>query len=68
MLLLIAAIGAGLFVFTSPEFERSKPEVSLVGNNGYWNLKTPLVFQLDDESGLKSYNVTLIDGATSYDL
>ncbi len=68
LVLLIGVIGAALFVFASPDFERNKPEVSLVDNNGYWNMKKPLVFQLDDESGLKSYSVTLKDGATSYEL
>ncbi len=68
MALLITVIGAALYVFTSPEFERNKPVVSMVDNNGFWNMKKPLVFKLDDESGLKSYSVTLKDGAKSYDL
>jgi murein DD-endopeptidase MepM/ murein hydrolase activator NlpD len=68
MVLLIGIVGAGLFVFTSPEFERNKPMVSMVDNNGFWNMKKPLVFKLDDESGLKSYSITLKDGEASYDL
>jgi len=66
--LLISVVGAVFYVFTSSEFERNKPVVSLVDNNGYWNMKTPLVFEMDDESGLKSYKITLNTGGTSHDL
>jgi murein DD-endopeptidase MepM/ murein hydrolase activator NlpD len=39
-------------------FERNAPQVTL-NNNGYWNLKTPLKLDIQDASGVSSYNVVL---------
>ena len=58
LFVMILIIGGGLFVYFSSMFERNTPVVT-VDNNGYWNLKKPLKIKIDDESGIKSYKITL---------
>jgi len=58
LFVMILIIGGGLFVYFSSMFERNAPVVT-VDNNGYWNLKKPLKIKIDDESGIKSYKITL---------
>ncbi len=58
LLVMVMLIGASLFVYFSAMFERNAPTV-VVENNGYWNLKNPLNVNLNDESGVKSYKITL---------
>ena len=53
----LIVIGA-IFIYVSPMFERDMPVVK-IQNNGYWNLKTPLKVSISDESGIKSYKITL---------
>ena len=59
LFVLLLIIGASLFVYFSAMFERNMPQVSIENNNGYWNLKKPLKIKLEDDSGIKSYKVTL---------
>lgn len=51
-------IGAGAFVLFSSMFERNAPVVTMQ-TNGYWNLKNSLKININDESGVKSYKITL---------
>lgn len=58
--IVVLLLGA-VFIYSSPMFERDAPVVDME-NNGYWNLKKPLRVSLTDESGVKSYRVTLRSG------
>ena len=58
LLIMLLVIGGGLFVYFSSLFERNAPVVKME-NNGYWNLKKPLQISISDESGIKSYKVTM---------
>ncbi len=58
LLFIAAVIGVGIYLYNSEMFERNAPKVTLQ-NNGFWNLKTPLMLHLEDESGIKSYQVLL---------
>ena len=58
MLFFGLAIGGVGFVSSSSMFERVAPSVN-VESNGYWNLRKPLKISINDESGIKSYRVSL---------
>ena len=59
VLLIFGAIIVGvIYLYNSAIFERKVPTITLQ-NNGYWNLKKPLQVTLNDESGIKSYKITL---------
>ncbi|NOQ29607.1 MAG: peptidoglycan DD-metalloendopeptidase family protein [Helicobacteraceae bacterium] len=58
MLIFISTIGGAVFVYNSSVFERNVPIIE-IKNNGYWNLKDPLNISINDESGIKSYTITL---------
>ena len=58
LLVMVLVIVGGLFVYFSSMFERTAPVIT-IENNGYWNLKKPLKVKIDDESGVKSYKITL---------
>lgn len=51
-------IAAAVYVSISSKFEKDAAVISME-NNGYWNLKKPLQMHIDDESGVKSYKITL---------
>jgi hypothetical protein len=55
-LLVCSAIG---FIYLSPIFEKNKPTI-LFKDKQFWNLKSPLVVRLDDDTGLKHYNISYI--------
>lgn len=57
LFILIIIVAAGVFVYFSPQFEKSKPQISF-NNSNYWNLKDKLSLSLYDESGIGSYKVT----------
>jgi len=57
-------VGAGVYMFTSPSFEREDPVIKS-DNNIYWNRKDPLKISISDNMGLKSYKVTISDGKNS---
>ncbi len=63
-LILGLMVGAGVYMFTSPLFEREDP-VIMSDNNIYWNRKDPLKISISDNMGLKSYKVTISDGKNS---
>lgn len=52
-------IGAGVYVYFSPIFEKNAPQISFE-NQEYWNLKNPLKITLNDDSGFAYYKVSYI--------
>ena len=54
-LLILAGI---LYVYFSATFERNLPNIEMQ-TNGYWNLKKPLDIKISDDTGLKSYKVSV---------
>lgn len=56
LFLTILIIGAAVFVYFSPQFEKNAPKITF-DNSGFWNLKDSLKILLTDESGIKSYEV-----------
>jgi murein DD-endopeptidase MepM/ murein hydrolase activator NlpD len=60
-ILFIASLGGVGFVYLSPQFEQNKPEISLISNK-YWNLKDSLKINIKDESSIKYYKITFVDG------
>ena len=57
-LIFALVIAGAVYIYSSAMFEREVPNISL-HSNGYWNLKKPLKIDIDDRSGVKSYNVIL---------
>ena len=60
IVILIALVGAGAFMYTSASFERNAPSIESA-TSIYWNRKSPLKIKLSDESGLKSYEIKIRD-------
>lgn len=58
MLFMLLIIGAGAFVFFSSMFERNAPTITMQ-TNGFWNFKSSLKIKIEDDSGIKSYKITL---------
>jgi len=59
LLLLILIIGAGVFAYYSPQFEKVPPKIEAPAKV-YANAKTPIKFTLSDNSSIKSAKVTLM--------
>ena len=55
-ILLIGAIG---FVYFSPMFEKTPPKIEII-TNGYTNLKKPIKIVIEDNRGIKSYEVKIL--------
>lgn len=53
-------LGFIYFIYSSPYFERKKPNIE-VPNISYWNLQWEIPIKISDSSGIKSYKVTFID-------
>lgn len=64
ILFLLVASG-GVYVYFSPLFEQDKPKV-LIEDNIYWNLKSPLTVDLEDQSGIKYYKIIFKDNEREY--
>ncbi|MBE0495077.1 MAG: M23 family metallopeptidase [Campylobacterales bacterium] len=65
VLLVIGAILSILvYLYNSPMFERTPPEISLE-ETIHWNLKEPISLHVKDQSGVKFVRVTLNDGTNS---
>ena len=60
IVILIALVAAGAFVYTSESFERNAPSIESA-NSIYWNRKDPLKIKLSDVSALKSYEIKIRD-------
>jgi len=61
VVILLAMVAVGAYMFTSKDFERNIPTVES-DNSIYWNRKSPLKINVVDDTGLKSYEVKLRDG------
>ncbi|WP_187648068.1 M23 family metallopeptidase [Nitrosophilus labii] len=59
IILIVAALG--VYIYTSKDFEREKPEI-LIENKIYWNMKKPIEVTIKDNLGIKSYKITINDG------
>ena len=59
--LFIGAIAGAGFIYLSPQFEQNKPKITF-STNEFWNLKDKLQISISDESSVKYYKVTFIDG------
>lgn len=55
----VICVCAGFFVYSSSKFEREKPIID-VPDISYWNLKWDIPIKISDNTGIKSYKVTLI--------
>ena len=60
-IIVIIAASAGIYLYLSPVFEQNKPTVK-IENEIYWNLKSKLNIELEDESGIKYYKIVFKDG------
>ncbi len=63
LLLLIALIAGGVYVYIAKEFERVPPTIQMP-KYSYWNAKSPLEVEIGDDVGLREYIVMLSDGKT----
>jgi murein DD-endopeptidase MepM/ murein hydrolase activator NlpD len=61
IVILISIIGSAAYLYFSPIFEQNKPKI-YVKDDIYWNLKTNLKINLEDESGIKYYKIIFQDG------
>ena len=58
LFMVVLFISGALFVYFSSMFERIAPKITMQ-NNGYWNFKEPLNIAINDDSGVKSYKISL---------
>lgn len=58
IVIFLALIG---FVISSDNFEKNPPKIS-VNDEIYWNLKSPLTINIDDDGGIKFARVLISDG------
>jgi murein DD-endopeptidase MepM/ murein hydrolase activator NlpD len=61
LMILIALIAGGVYVYTSSTFERNAPEIT-IDSNGYWNGRAPLKIAMKDQSGIVSYKISMHTG------
>ncbi|BCD59755.1 MULTISPECIES: M23 family metallopeptidase [unclassified Nitratiruptor] len=62
VLFIIALLGLIFYwILTSELFERQKPSIQ-IASKLYWNLRKPIDIKISDNSGIKSYTVTMDDG------
>jgi murein DD-endopeptidase MepM/ murein hydrolase activator NlpD len=59
ILILIVILGVIGFVYFSPMFEKIPPKIE-INSNGFTNLKNPINININDNSGIKNYSITLI--------
>lgn len=60
-LIVLIFIGIPAYIFTSDTFEQEVPKIELK-NSTYWNLSSPLKVNIQDDSGIRYYKVTLLAG------
>ena len=65
LLIVLAFIGGAFYLANSPMFERNAPTIEMP-DRIFWNLKRPIAVRLKDDSGIKSYTITLSDGGGSF--
>ena len=61
VILLIGIAAGAWYVYTAPEFERVKPEITSE-KSIFWNRKAPLKIKVSDNVALNSYEIKLSDG------
>lgn len=62
VLFLVLILGAVGFIFSSEEFEKNQPKID-IADEVYWNLKSPIIVDISDDTGIKFIRVSLSDGA-----
>jgi murein DD-endopeptidase MepM/ murein hydrolase activator NlpD len=67
ILFVLIVLGAGGFIYTSDQFERIKPTVSM-DNSIYWNKKDKLKINIKDNGQIKEYQVIVDDGTNKFEL
>jgi murein DD-endopeptidase MepM/ murein hydrolase activator NlpD len=65
LLVFLGIIGGVVYLANSPMFERNAPVIDTPASM-YWNLRKPIAVKLEDDTGIKSYRVTLSDGKNSF--
>lgn len=60
LMALLIILGGG-YIYLTPAFEQNKPIIKC-DENIYWNLKSKIKINIQDESGIKYYKVTFKDG------
>lgn len=60
ILVLVICMSIVYFVYSSPYFERESPDIQL-SNTSFWNLKWNIPIKIVDQSGIKSYKVSIIE-------
>lgn len=48
-----------VYIYMSNDFERESPKIN-AGDKVYWNLQKPIPLEISDNSGIKSYKISLI--------
>lgn len=61
LVILALLLGGGIYIYLSDNFERVAPTIT-IDDKIYWNLKEPIPLKIEDNYGIKSYKVTLIQG------
>ena len=67
ILFLLLLGGAGGYVYTSEQFERIAPTISM-DNSIFWNKKDKLKINISDNALLKEYQVIVNDGKNQFEL
>jgi len=62
LIILLTMISGGGYIYLSEEFERVPPKIEMP-KFLFWNTKKPLRVKLSDNYGLRSYKISLSDGA-----
>ncbi|MCK9161560.1 MAG: M23 family metallopeptidase [Arcobacter butzleri] len=61
IIIMLVLVGVGIYIYNSDSFEQNKPVVS-IDDRVYWNMKDNLNLTISDDTGLKYYKITYIDG------
>jgi len=67
ILLLLIIAGAGGYIYTSSQFERVAPSVTM-DNSKFWNKKEKLKINIADNGMIKEYQVIVDDGVNKFEL
>jgi len=62
ILAIVVIVCGGIFVSFDKRFEANPPKITIKNNISQWNLKSNIEISIDDESGLKTYEVVFFDG------
>lgn len=61
VLIFAVILGVAGFIFSSEEFEKNAPKI-IINDEIYWNLKTPIKIDFEDDTGVKFIRISLSDG------